>query len=203
MPTSSSMTRMSDFTLARVDTDRANRSLLRSGSVDVDGQHVARGGGAGGAIVGVSRVNGPPVDFHQNLVPLNAGIISGAHRIDARDDDAANAAWQSEPSRRRIVDVAHVQAQRHTGVARRPDRIGFIDDPSRLPARPLGETDGHGLRAAVPHNLQPREGTRTAPSDFADDLAVVRHALVVDPGDEVVDAQSRAMAWRTARHVLH
>ena len=48
----------------RVDADRANRSLVGPGSVDVDGQHVARIRGAREPVVGVGRIDGPPVDLH-------------------------------------------------------------------------------------------------------------------------------------------
>ena len=53
----------------------------------------------------------------------------------------------------------------------------------------------YGLRASVAHHLQTCQRAGAAPRHFADDLAVVLHTLVVDARNEIVGAQSCAMAW--------
>src|SRR5688500_12922286 len=97
MPTSSSMTRMRDFTLAGVDTDGANRSLIRAGNVHVDGEHVTFIRGARKTVISARRVDGAPVNLHQDMVALDAGVVRRAQRIDARDDDAIHAGRQPQP----------------------------------------------------------------------------------------------------------
>src|SRR5918994_2546017 len=126
MPTSSSMTRMRDFTLARVDTDGANRSLIRTGNVHVDGEHVAGIRRAGEAVVTVSRVDGPPIDFHDDVVALDPCVVRRAERIDARHPHAVHAAWQPQPPRCGRVDIAHAEPERHAGVTGWPHGVGFI-----------------------------------------------------------------------------
>src|SRR5688500_2534256 len=95
MPTSSSMTRMRDFTLAGVDADGTNRSLIRSliraGDVHVDGEHVTFIRGARETGISVGRVYGAPVNLHHDVVALDAGVVRRTQRIDASDDDAVHA----------------------------------------------------------------------------------------------------------------
>ena len=132
------------------------------------------------------------------------GVVGRAQRIDARHDHAVHAARQPQPPRCGAIDVAHVQAQRHHRVARRPHRDSLR--PARVRPAGVGRSPSRTVTvcaASVAHHLQARQRARAAPRDFADDLVVVRHALVVDAGDEIVGAQSRAMAGRAAGHVLH
>src|SRR5262245_22035438 len=99
MPTSSSITRIRDFTLPRIDTDGAYRSLLRCGSVDVNGQDVSRVRGVGDPVVVVGRIHRSAIDFEHDLIALEAGVVRRAQRIDASDDDPVDAAREPQAAR--------------------------------------------------------------------------------------------------------
>src|SRR5262245_7730738 len=133
MLASSAVSRIRDFTSARVDSDCANRWLHRCGTVYVAVQYLCGTRSTRETVVDVWRSDGATVDLQHDVVALNSGVVGRAQRIDAGHDHTAHAAGQAQSARCVAVEIAHVQAQRDDGVARRPHGIRFVERAVRLP----------------------------------------------------------------------
>ncbi len=97
----------SGFHLPSVDADRANRALIRSGHVDIDGQHITRDRRTGQPVVGIGGVDRPAVDLHHDVIALDAGVStrrsSGSTRVTTTP---LTPIGQPQPIGRGAIDIA-------------------------------------------------------------------------------------------------
>ena len=99
------------------------------------------------------------------------------------------------------IDLAHRQAERRSGIARRLRLVAVGSLP--LAQRTLGQLHRHVQRPAVAHDLQRGHRARLTRRDGLNQLVVADDRLAVDGDDHVIGAKAGACARRAGGDVLH